>query len=212
MKTRMILSIITLIAVFVLSGCSESDRAWRDAKKLNTVEAYLAYQQTYPLSTYKEEATEAIRLLKWKQVTEENNIQATEAYIIEYPGAPNIDEARRVIDKYNYNKDIAELKERIKEFLNGNSMDNTISFLNGIAFVEKNKSKNAEIFFVGSSNLRVKTNIRNKDTQKVLSCVHIPTPNQMVDRIESITPEEGVTIKFTNGHEYLFSESNWKKK
>lgn len=210
MKLRMmLLAVVTFVSISV-SGCSESDRAWKDAQKLNTIEAYLSFQQQYPKSNT-EKAAEAMRQLKWNKVLANKSLLDAESYIKEYPKAPNIEEARRVLDECAYNSEIGGLNERIKDYLNGNVKSNTIAALNGRPFVEKDQNKKTDIMFFGTSAFRVATKIPNPETKKVFSCVHVPTENLMVERIESVTPEEGVTLTFTNGHKYGYSNGKWKR-
>jgi hypothetical protein len=68
------LFIIVFLAAVMASSCTERDQAWEDAKKTNTIDAYLAYQQSHPKSPHAREGDGTVRSLKWKQATERKSL------------------------------------------------------------------------------------------------------------------------------------------
>lgn len=170
MKIQKHLSVVALLAVVMVSAsCSKSGRAWQNAKKANTIDAYSSYEQSYPDSLHASEAAEAIRTLE-----------------------------------------IGSLNDEVKAFLNGDKRNNRISTLNGIAFAEKDQNPSTGMTFFGTSSLRVSETLSNRQTGKSLSVIFQPKPNRMVESIESITADEGVTITFTNGHTIEYTQGRWK--
>lgn len=208
---KVTLTIIVLLAAAMASSCSRSDKAWEDAKKMNTIEAYVAYEKSHPESPHAREAAEAVRSLKWARSTETRSLAEVEAYISEYPDAPNIDQARSALEEYAYDSEIGRLEEHITAFLNGDAKNNTLSSLNGATFAEKDQNPRTGMTFFGTSSLRVSTSLRNRETGTTIEIVYQPKPNQMVEAVESISPDEGVTITFTNGHKYKYLQGAWKR-
>lgn len=156
--------------VIITSSCSKSDRAWGDAKKTNSVEAYLAFERSFPESPNVKEAEEAIRLLE-----------------------------------------IGLLKEKVKAFLNGDTKNNFISTINGIPFKEKDQNSSNGMMLFGTSNIRIQSTFQNQETGKRFSIFYQPKPNQMIESIDSITPDEGVQIDFLNGHKYTYGQGKWNR-
>jgi hypothetical protein len=212
MRAKNTLAIILLLAATMDLSCNKRDRAWEDAKETNTVAGYRAYEKSHPESPHSREAAEAIRSLKWEQATEGRSAAAVEAYISEYPDAANIDQAHAVLEGYSYDVEIGALNECVKAFLNGDVKSNRISSLNGVAFAEKDQDPHTGMTLFGTLNLRVSETVRNRETGTAISITYQPKPNQMVESVESISPDEGVTITFTNGHQYKYSQGEWKRK
>jgi len=210
-KAKNTLAIILILATTMALSCRKRDQAWEDAKNTNTIPAYLAYAQSHPESPHAREASEAVRSLKWARATEQESLAEVANYISEYPGAPNIDEARAALEEYSYQAEIGALNECIKAFLNGDAKNNIVSSLNGVAFVEKDQNPRTGMTLFGTSSLRVSATLRNRETGMTIAIIYEPKPNQMVESIESITPDEGVTITFTNGHTYTYSQKKWQR-
>jgi len=93
---------------------AEDEIAWRDARILDTIEAYESYILGNTAKRYAQEAQEAMmrkHISLGEQHVEANNIEMAETilnkYIIDYPGAPDIQHARNLLcELYERNGDL----------------------------------------------------------------------------------------------------------
>jgi len=73
----------------------KEEEAWREAKTIKALEAYLAQ---YPKGKYAKQAKEKIEDLRWKNVKLKNTIESYQNYINKYPNGKYIREAKSNIE------------------------------------------------------------------------------------------------------------------
>jgi hypothetical protein len=144
----------------------------------------------------------------WEDAKKTNTVETYLAFERSFPESPNVKEAEEAIRVL----EIGSLKGKVKAFLNGDTKNNTISTINGLPFKAKDQNPSTGMMFFGTSSLRVKETITNKDTGKGFSIIYQPKPNQMIESIDSFAPDEGIQIDFVNGRKYTYEQRSWKRR
>lgn len=95
--------------------------AFAEAQRLNTVESYTAFIDTYPQAQQVQTAQDAIFALRWAQAQAANTEQAYRGFAVMYPSKPEAAEALQRADRVHYEtatagKTLAEYENYITNF------------------------------------------------------------------------------------------------
>ncbi|NQT26470.1 HEAT repeat domain-containing protein [candidate division KSB1 bacterium] len=102
LRLRRFLSIIILILLFGLTGCTKVQRAWRSAEKQQSVLGYEKFLEAHGNSTLADSAVTRIKQIYLDDARTMNAVVGYEAFLKKYPRGRLSDSARVAIEKLYY--------------------------------------------------------------------------------------------------------------
>ncbi len=101
--------LLSIVLILALSGCATTQRDWKDANRLGTIESYEQFLQKHPNS---EQADAARRLLPemrvhrdWNQAEAINTIESYEQFLQKHPNSEKADAVRVFLPELRADRD-----------------------------------------------------------------------------------------------------------
>jgi len=117
-----LIGVLTIMMLFVtMFGCSSPEKAWQEAGRENTKEAYRDFLKKFPSSEFTEEAWKRIDDIKWEKAVATNTIEAYQAYLSSVPEGSHKAAAEEAMDSRRWEKARqANTADAYQEFLETN--------------------------------------------------------------------------------------------
>lgn len=90
-----------LFSLFIY-GCNSTEKDWKQAESLNTVQSYSQFIENHKSSPYAETAKERIIELDWHTAKQKNNIEAYKLFTQKYPASKYVQECKVIIEQLVY--------------------------------------------------------------------------------------------------------------
>ncbi|MEW6455135.1 MAG: hypothetical protein AB1410_00275 [Acidobacteriota bacterium] len=116
-KNKNILFISLVILLLYLFGCSPSpEKAFKNAKRQNTVYAYQQFIKKYPESTLVKDALKAIEKIEYEEAVEQNSVTLYENFINKYPDSELTPDIKNKLMELYWT--VAKNRNRAEEYVN----------------------------------------------------------------------------------------------
>ena len=134
---KLIASLVVIVALISLYGCSREAQDWETAQSANSIEAYQAYIEQYAEGEFRPEAEALIESLRFANAEEENTTEALDAFLAYHPEGKNAAAARQRIEEILLNEaeeanTIAGYQAFLDLYTEGPSADRARELLEGI--------------------------------------------------------------------------------
>jgi hypothetical protein len=111
--------VVLLFYFFILFSCSAEKKDWKNAERLNTIEAYKAFLVKYPQGKFAGSANAIIEELIWQRTLEDSSLDGYELYLKLFPQGKFANKAKvNIEEKYFKSAESENTVSAYEQFLN----------------------------------------------------------------------------------------------
>lgn len=105
---------LTILVVFIFSGCQSEQQGWNYVQRTNTLSAYRYFLHDYPEGEYSSKAQERIETLTYERARKENNLNSYKDYLKSYPHGRYVSQCKEKITAIQIKELAAQREEEAK--------------------------------------------------------------------------------------------------
>lgn len=180
---------------------------WQAADGENTIPAYEKHLARFPDSPHAIEARTAITQLEWQAAHDANSIDSLELFIETHPDAPQhklavtaLDALRLAIRK----TDVADMRKKLRAFLDGDQNNNVIARIGSQAFVPQSRQPQSNIVVRGGSQMMAIIGGAARVT-------YVAGDNNRIASIKEYDFAVGAPLVMTNGNTYIWRDGAFEE-